>query len=257
MRLIDTGYNNAAMNMAIDEALLDSKEPILRFYRWKPAALSIGYFQSIKDFNFENLKKYNIDLVRRITGGNAVLHYKEITYSFIIDEKEMPKSVIESYRVISNGLLNGLRILGLKAQMNEDVDKGETSAVCFNDPSWYEIVVNNKKMIGSAQKRINGRLLQHGAILIDIDIEKYCSLFNNYNKNLIDKVKKRMTSINNELNKKIGYNDVKEAMRKGFEDNFKIRLREDRLTKEELAKAKELSEKKYSTKEWNRKLFIK
>ena len=200
-RLIDTGLNKPSMNMAIDEALLTSKLPVLRFYGWKPAGLSIGYFQSTKNFNLKNLKKHNVDLVRRPTGGNAVLHDKEVTYSFIIDEKEMPKSIVESYKMISKGLLQGLKNLGLNAAMNENVEKGEKSAVCFNDTSWYEIIVNGKKIVGSAQKRVNGKLLQHGAILIDTDVEKYCSLFNNCNKELINKVKQRMTSINDELKK--------------------------------------------------------
>ena len=78
----------------------------------------------------------------------------------------MPKSVIESYKIISKGLLQGLKSLGLNPTMNEDVKKEEKSAICFNDPSWYEIVVNGKKIVGSAQKRMNGKLLQHGAVLI-------------------------------------------------------------------------------------------
>lgn len=288
-RLIDTGFNNAFMNMAIDEALLTSKIPVLRFYGWKPAGLSIGYFQSIKSFNFENLKKHKIDLVRRLTGGNAVLHDKELTYSVIIDEKEMPKSIIESYKVISKGLLQGLKNLGLNAVMNEYVEKGEKSAVCFNDTSWYEIIVNGKKIVGSAQKRINGKILQHGAVLIDADVEKYCSLFNNCNPELIEKVKQRMTSINEELknfacigfdgfsqsekpcsasrreqplprltnakffNKKVDYQMVKQAMKNGFEKALGIEFEVSRLTKEEKKLAERLEKEKYKTKRWNSK----
>ena len=250
-RLIDSGFNSPAMNMAIDEALLNSKIPILRFYGWRPAGLSIGYFQSVKAFNFENLKKHKIELVRRLTGGNAVLHDKELTYSFIIDESKMPKSIVESYKEISKGLLQGLRNLGLKAVMNEVVSKGEKSAVCFNDPSWYEIIVNGKKIVGSAQKRVDGKLLQHGAVLIDIDVDKYCSLFNNCGKELISKVKERMTSINDELNGKIGYDDVKVAMVQGFEKELKIDFEISKLSKEELELSKKLERNKYSTDKWN------
>jgi lipoate-protein ligase A len=239
------------MNMAIDEALLSSKLPVLRFYGWKPAGLSIGYFQSVKNFNFENLKRHNIELVRRLTGGNAVLHDKEVTYSFIIDEKEMPKSVVESYREISKGLLKGLENLGLKAVMNKEVEKGGKSAVCFNDPSWYEIIVNGKKIVGSAQKRIDGKLLQHGAVLIDIDTEKYCSLFDNCNKGLIEKVKERMTSINDEIDGKVDYGKVKEAVKKGFEKALNIEFIEDGLSSEEKELVKELERNKYSTDKWN------
>ena len=86
-RLIDSGYNDPFLNMAIDEALLTSKLPVLRFYRWKPATVSIGYFQSMKnEINLEKCKKLNIGFVRRLTGGKAVFHDQELTYSFIINK---------------------------------------------------------------------------------------------------------------------------------------------------------------------------
>lgn len=250
-RLVDSGFNSAAMNMAIDEALLKSKLPVVRFYGWKPAGLSIGYFQSVDKFNLESLKKHNVDLVRRLTGGNAVLHDKELTYSFIIDEKEMPKSIVESYKEISKGLLAGLKKLGLKAVMNEDVSKNGKSAVCFNDPSWYEIVVDGKKIVGSAQKRVDGKLLQHGAVLIDVDVEKYCSLFKDCNDELISKVKGRMTSVNDELKEEKSYDDVKKALIKGFEEELGIGFVEDGLSEEETELSSRLEKGKYSSKKWN------
>jgi len=286
-RLIETGYNTPSMNMSIDEALLSSKLPVLRFYGWKPAGLSLGRFQTVNQINIEQCKRLGIEIVRRPTGGNAVLHDKELTYSFIIDEKLMPSSVIESYKYISKGLVQGLRDIGLDAAMNEDVEKGGKSAVCFNDPSWYEIVVNGKKIIGSAQKRIDGKILQHGAVLVDIDVERYCSLFNNCNKELIDKLKERMTSINCELKKKsshgadepgdapsgvahrtceacpsaamdgwifskeVIYKKLKQAMKKGFEKALDIDIVEDELTEDELILAKKLEKEKYSRDEWN------
>jgi len=165
----------------------------------------------------------------------------------------MPKSVIESYEIISKGLLQGLKNLGLKAVMNKEVEKDKKSAVCFNDPSWYEILVNGKKIIGSAQKRVKGKLLQHGAILIDIDVEKYCSLFNINNCDLLKKLKKRMTSLNNELNK-INYNNVKIAMKNGFKETLNIKFQESELTKEEKILAEKLNKEKYSKDKWNFRL---
>lgn len=251
-RLIDTNYNNAFMNMAIDEALLTSKLPVLRFYGWKPAGLSVGYFQSIKDFNFNNLKKHKIDLVRRLTGGNAVLHDKELTYSVIIDESLMPKSIIESYKVISKGILLALKEVGVNASMEKIIKKNKNkSAVCFSEPSYYELTANNKKIVGSAQTRRKGKLLQHGAILIDIDTKKYFSLFKINNKTFLKKLENRMTSINKELNKELSCNDIKTSMVKGFEKALKIKFVNDKLTKEELRLAKELYNDKYSTKNWN------
>jgi lipoyl(octanoyl) transferase len=246
-RLINSGYNTPAMNMAIDEALLTSKEPVLRFYQWEPAGLSIGYFQSAKEINLDNLK--DIQLVRRLTGGNAVLHENELTYSFIIDEKEMPSSVIESYRIISQGLLEGLKLLGLNPTMNKVVEKQQKSAICFHDPSWYEILVDGKKIIGSAQKRTKGKVLQHGAILLDINTDKYASLFKKYNPKLALKLKQRITCINDI--KPVSYVELQEAMQKGFSKHFELTNSE--LTVEELALAKEL-EKKYLSEEWNFKV---
>ncbi|HLC96244.1 MAG TPA: biotin/lipoate A/B protein ligase family protein [Candidatus Nanoarchaeia archaeon] len=253
VRLLDTGIHDAFMNMAIDEALLSSSMPVLRFYAWKPAALSIGYFQSKEQFNFDALRSNNIDFVRRVTGGNAVLHDVEITYSFIIDESQMPASIVESYKVISKGLLQGLKNLGLDPRMNEEVTKGHKSAVCFQEPSWYEILVNGKKILGSAQKRIQGKLLQHGAILIEADIDTYCSLFKNYSTQMAKEVKKRMTSIATERNKKTDYAEVRDAMADGFRTALNMDIQKSSLTGDEMAAAETLSRKKYGTATWNMK----
>lgn len=250
-RLINSGMNSPSMNMAIDEALLTSKEPVLRLYQWKPVGLSIGYFQKIQEINQEFCKSKNIKIVRRLTGGNAVLHDKELTYSFIIDEKLMPESIIDSYKEISKGILKALQLLGLKAAMNKKIKNEKSSAVCFNEPSWYEILVNKKKIAGSAQKRVNGKLLQHGAILVDIDIEKYAHCFNNCAQELIHRLKKRITSINNELKQKPDYKKIAQAMKKGFEKALAIRFTKDMLTPHEKKLAQELNKTKYSTKEWN------
>jgi len=249
-RLINTNYNDAYMNMAIDEALLSSEKPVLRFYRWKPAALSLGYSQTIDEINISQCEKLGIDYVRRLTGGKAVLHDKELTYSFIINEDVMPKKIIDSYMIISNGILFALKQLGINAYMKDTISKSRRSSICFNEPSYYEITVKNKKLIGSAQTRKNSKLLQHGSILMDIDIEKMCSLFKNYNKRTINHSKKRITSIN-KLNKKISYRDLSRAIKKGFEENFQIKLFNDDLTNKELRLAKKLLKERYSTKMWN------
>ncbi|MBD3164292.1 octanoyltransferase [Candidatus Woesearchaeota archaeon] len=278
-RLIDTGFNDAFQNMAVDEALLSSELPVLRFYRWKPAALSIGYFQHIGQINKQFCRNNSIDIVRRITGGNAVLHNNELTYSFIIDEKEMPKGVTESYKKIAQGLLNGLRNLGLDAAMNKDIAHGEKSMLCFSEPSWYEIVVNKKKIIGSAQKRIKGKLLQHGAILVDIDIKKYANCFNNCSGEIIKKLHGRMACIRQELEKfglaslsrdcrpqgagqglrsnpskpmhaKFFYESLKKFLVGGFEKTG-IEFERSELSETEQELAQRLNNEKYSSGKWN------
>src|SRR3989344_4594328 len=283
-RLINTNYNNAYLNMAIDEALLISEKPVLRLYRWKPAALSLGYSQRMDEINLIQCEKLGIDYVRRLTGGKAVLHDKELTYSFIINEDAMPKRIIDSYMVISNAILFALKKLGINAYMKESVkmsetqrvsehaqmskkpcffehsqksmifdessifDKSKSSAICFNEPSYYEITAKNKKLVGSAQTRKNSKLLQHGSILLDIDIEKMCSLFRNCNKRTINLSKKRITSLK-EINGNVNCNTLIRAIKKGFEENFQIRLYDDELSDNELKLAKKLAKEKYSSKQ--------
>ncbi len=116
MDFIDTGFNNAFTNMAIDEVLLSSRVPILRFYQWEPCAVSIGRYQDLDDIELEYCAENSIDVVRRITGGKAVLHERELTYSFIIDKELMPRSIIESYKIISSAIIQGLRTLGLNPE---------------------------------------------------------------------------------------------------------------------------------------------
>ncbi len=254
-RLIQDGYHNAYTNMAIDEVLLQSEVPVLRFYRWRPPAISIGYFQRLEDeIDLEECKRRGIGYVRRITGGKAVLHDRELTYSFVISQDLMPKSITESYKVISRAILTALENLGLEAEMSEKVKRTQKSSFCFNDPFYYEIVVNGKKIVGSAQVRKNGKLLQHGSILIDFDIEKMCSLFKGGGK--ISQVQEKVTSLNTkkvrgELGKRIEFEDLALALKKGFEENFNVRLIPDELTRKEKILAQEIAAAKFSTREWN------
>ncbi len=280
-RFINTGYNNAAMNMAIDEALLDSKLPVLRVYGWKPAAISIGYNQDIrKHINLDACKKLGIDIIRRPTGGKAVLHDMELTYSVIIDlndknydsNKIIPEnhkdSILESYKIISKGILHALQSLRISAVMKETKPEKTDTAICFNEPSWYEILArdssdnganknnnkeedNWKKIVGSAQRRINGKILQHGAILLDCDIEKMCKLFNTDFESAVKATKERVTSLSQLTGRSIAFSELAAALKLGFEKNFNLELIDDNLTQEELAAADKLYKEKYNTDGWN------
>jgi lipoyl(octanoyl) transferase len=185
----------------------------------------------VDEINQEYCGNNGIRIVRRITGGKAVLHDKEITYSIIIDNELMPESVIESYKELSKGLLEGLKILGLNAVMNEKVEKKEKSPVCFSDPSWYEIVAKGKKIIGSAQKRVNGKILQHGAILIDLNFTTYANCF--LKPPEVNNLKERITTIKLELGKDIKPTQVKDAIILGFKRTLNIKFKKDRLTNDE------------------------
>ena len=263
-RFIDTGFRNAFENMAIDESILTyCKIPTLRVYGWKPAAISIGYNQNAeKDINLDYCKKNNIEIVRRITGGKAVFHDKEVTYSFILPENNnlIPFEVNESYKIIANALIIALKKTGINAEIKKTPEKIATP-ICFNSSNWYEILVNGRKISGSAQRRFNGKVLQHGPILIDFDYNKNNSIFNSNNDfNSINNLKNRVTSLKNELkncNNRMSYEKLKNAIKSGFKGNFDFDIVEDCLTNNEMDFAAKLKEEKYSTEEWNYKLLTK
>ena len=237
MDLIDTGFNNAFMNMAIDEVLLTSRVPVLRFYQWEPCAVSIGRYQELDDIDLEYCAENSIDVVRRITGGKAVLHEKELTYSFIIDKDEMPQSIIESYKVISSAIIQGLRVLGLKPEMNRSKVENRDNPVCFQEPSFNELTINRKKFVGSAQVRRKEKLLQHGSILTGIDTEKHSCCFKK--KPEVDDLRKRITYID------IPEEKLKSAIKHGFSGYFNTSMNERSLCDREISEAEELAGMRY------------
>ncbi|WEA43701.1 lipoate--protein ligase family protein [Priestia aryabhattai] len=269
-RFIDSNNRSPYYNMALDEALLEwhSKgeiPPTIRFYGWNPPTLSIGYFQKAeKEINFDKVKELGLGFVRRPTGGRGVLHDEELTYSVIVSEEypNMPKTVTEAYRVISEGLLEGFRSLGLEAyfaiprsEEEKNSLKNPRSSVCFDAPSWYELVVEGRKIAGSAQTRQKGVILQHGSILLEIDEDKLFSVFNYPN----DRVKERMqrafrskaVAINAIAGRKISIEEAKEAFYKGFASALNIDLEPYTLSEEEEAYVEELARTKYGSDEWN------
>jgi lipoyl(octanoyl) transferase len=271
-RFIDTGSLSPAMNMAIDEAILTVHSegktlPTVRFYTWDPATLSIGYFQKAeKEINFEKVREYGLGFVRRPTGGRAVLHDKELTYSVIVSENypEMPSQVTEAYRVISNGLLKGFQNLGFHAEMVSLASEEEKakyaslgSSACFDSPSWYELVVEGKKVAGSAQTRQKGTILQHGSILLDWDVDMLFNVLNFPSERVKDRMKAsfldKAVAINLLGERVVTLEEAKKAFFAGFAEGLEIELVPSELTKEELDLAKELAEQRYGTDEWNYK----
>lgn len=166
-RLINSGFQTGAMNMALDEALLHSVArgdslPVLRFYRWSPATVTLGYAQSVHtDLDLDVCRRAGLDVVRRSTGGRAVLHDHEVTYSVIapLNTLIFGNSVLDCYRVISEILQKTLRQLGLPAQLVPGKLRGghqnATKAICFSAPSQYELVIDGRKVAGSAQTADN------------------------------------------------------------------------------------------------------
>ena len=267
---INSGPCSPSFNMALDEALLEwhsegSISPVIRFYQWNPATLSIGYFQQVeRDINIQAVKEQNLGFVRRPTGGRAVLHDKELTYSVIVSENypQMPASVTEAYRVISEGILLGFQNLGLHAyfsvpETQEQLDdlKKPKSAVCFDAPSWYELVVEGKKVAGSAQTRQKGVILQHGSILLDLDEELLLSVFNFSSPDAKEKMRKKLpekaVAMNQFVETPFTIEQCIEAFSKGFEEAMQIELIPFIMSKEKLQYVEQLAKKKYASDDWN------
>lgn len=269
-RFIDSGNGSAAFNMALDEALLNWQSkgeipPVIRFYGWDPATLSIGYFQKAeKEIDLGAVKNLGLGFVRRPTGGRGVLHEHELTYSVIVSEShpKMPQSVTEAYRVISEGILKGFHQLGLdayfavpKTEEEREALKSPHSAVCFDAPSWYELVVEGRKVAGSAQTRQKGVILQHGSILLDLDEDKLFSLFKYPN----DRVRERMqrafknkaVAINDISPRRITLEEAKTAFQKGFAEGLDIHLEPYELTEAELEVVHRIAKERYESEEWN------
>ncbi|MFC6039906.1 biotin/lipoate A/B protein ligase family protein [Paenisporosarcina macmurdoensis] len=266
---INSGACRPSYNMALDEALLDWHSegllpPIVRFYGWTPATLSIGYFQNVeKEINMEEVKKHNLGFVRRPTGGRGVLHEHELTYSIIVSEDypNMPATVTEAYRVLSEGLLIGFQKLGLDAYFSvpDTVEKksdlkNPKSAVCFDAPSWYELVVEGKKVAGSAQTRQKGVILQHGAILLDLDEDKLVSLFNYPSEEVKARVRRglpeKAVAINRIRKTPATIEECIEAFKSGFAEGLDVNLEPYSLTNEQIEYVKELETRRYAHDDW-------
>ncbi|WP_175991067.1 biotin/lipoate A/B protein ligase family protein [Bacillus sp. Marseille-Q1617] len=269
-RFIDSGNCSPSYNMALDEALLDWHSegkipPTIRFYGWDPATLSVGYFQKVeKEINMDAVNEHGLGFVRRPTGGRGVLHDEELTYSVIVseDHPEMPKTVTEAYRVISEGILKGFQGLGLEAYFavpktaeEREGLKNPRSAVCFDAPSWYELVVEGRKVAGSAQTRQKGVILQHGSILLDLDEDKLFSLFKYPSERVKERMQKAFKSkavaMNEISSERITMDMAKEAFKKGFEDGLNIHLEPYVLSEEETQYVETLAKTRYESDAWN------
>lgn len=259
-RCIDTTDNNAAFNMALDEALLETVSkgeslPILRFYGWNPPAISLGYFQKIENsIDSEFCKANGIDIVRRITGGRTVLHNHELTYSIIIPESSefVKGSITEAYKKISIGLLEGLKLCNINAEFSPGIAHQSSTSACFEASSKYEIVIDGKKLVGSAQTRKKGVVLQHGSIMISFDTNIFAGCLGlsgaGKEKFVLD-YKNKAATIECDYGKYVGKELLIKNIKKSFEEFGDNDLLEDTTTKNEEILSKEL-EKKYSSYKW-------
>jgi lipoate-protein ligase A len=264
-RILPFGKAGAAENMAVDEAVFRENirkkaPPTLRFYGWRTPALSIGYFQDYeKEVDREACRKFGVDIIRRPTGGKAVLHEQELTYAVIAgaDSALFPPDILKTYRVISGCIAEGLAGVGIRAEMKAEgrhSPDGRLRSACFSFPSRYELLVGGRKICGSAQMRSHGVFLQHGALLMAFDPLRTCAVMLPHRdmEKEADLLRNAVTSVGEQVGPAVGEEILCRALGEGFERVLDIRLREGSLTPEEEGLKDELITKKYGSESWNR-----
>lgn len=259
-----------ALNMAIDEALLAAQveggfPPTLRLYAWRPACMSLGYFQrATSEVDLEACRAAGVDVVRRPTGGRAVLHEHELTYSVVVRQALLPGSVLETYQVLSEGILAGLSYLGIHGEQARPRARTETGArrdetdgahaACFDAPSWYETMVGGRKIVGSAQTRRDGVILQHGSLLLKFEPARLAGLLRVRHEDrrtaLTAELVERVTSVSESVGREVGFAEAARALMCGMAKALDVSMFQAGYAVEEIELAKRLYREKYTNEQW-------
>lgn len=248
-RLIESGPGEPAWNMAVDEALVTSHsqgdcQPVLRLYTWAPPALSLGYFQKTTGIRFDLLDRLGIVPVRRSTGGRAVLHFGDLTYSVVARVgQDTPQSLAASYRYLCSGLLTAFSSLGLEAQMGTESLGADMPASCFAVATPGDITWHGRKFVGSAQKRFGTSLLQHGSILLRSQEKILSDIFAGEEKTRSQTLLGKVTCLDDILKRRMELEVISEALASGFKRALNIEFQLDGLSCEEEALAASLAVK--------------
>lgn len=266
-RLINCGEQNGAWNMALDEALLNAVDrgesaPVLRLYRWNPATVTLGYFQQGSDVvNLEACREFGYSVVRRITGGRAVLHDQEVTYAVISPEQNsiFPGGVARNYHVIAEVLRATLADFGLQATISSGRKDnkgavGVEKSACFTAPAMSELVLNGRKMTGSAQKRLSTAFIQHGSIPLQIDAERLYRTLNTGNQvdqdRRIARLTERIGWMNHFLNQPVEVSAVEKRLVRQFQQVVAVDFVDDVPNRSETDEANRLLKEKYANPDW-------
>ena len=252
-RFIDTGPCSAFYNMALDEAIATAVRtgnlpPTLRIYGWDMPSVSIGCFQKVSDINIDYCLGKGIPIVRRPTGGRAILHDYEITYSFSAktDSGVFSKGLLDSYEKVSSAFGLALSKIGLASELKLQREPRNRSPLCFQSTSYGEITIFGKKVIGSAQKRWPDCLLQQGSIPFILDKDEIAKVFRLQSPEIGDKIiglKEILPHLN--------LRDLRDAIRISFEETFNTRLVLSPPLEDEVSLAGEIEIKKYLSPRWN------
>ena len=267
-RLIQSPALSGAENMALDESILDAVSsadapPTLRLYAWSPPCLSLGYAQPYADVDIERLATRGWTIVRRPTGGRAILHTDELTYSVIapVELPELAGGVMQSYRQLSRALVSGLEYLGLTVSVAPEVQLSKMergNPVCFEVPSSYEIEVDGRKLLGSAQVRRVKGVLQHGTLPLEGDVTRIVEVLNfkdeDSRQRARQRVKARAASLSELTSSRVTWEQAAGALRKGFEHALGWKFDEQLPSPAELDRASELIFNRYSNPDWTARI---
>jgi lipoyl(octanoyl) transferase len=266
-RLIVTPAARGAWNMAVDEAILEhigrGESPAsLRLYAWDPACLSLGHAQPFADVDRARLKEHGWEVVRRATGGRAILHTDELTYSVTgsADEPVLAGGVLESYNQLAGALLLAVKNLGLPVEMKEGKADGAIAPnpVCFEVPSTYEITANGKKLIGSAQARKKEGVLQHGSLPLTGDLTRICQALTFESDaarlNAAQRLLARATTVESAVNRAVSWEEAAKAFIHAFEEQLGLCFEKGDLSESESKRADELVREKYAHPSWTERV---
>jgi lipoate-protein ligase A len=253
--------------MAVDEAILEStaqgkNNPTLRLFAWQPPCLSLGYAQFFSDVDISYLQANGWDIVRRPTGGRAILHTDELTYSVTGPDNEpcLRGDILSSYHRLSEAILMALQELGMTVEttLKEEVVKGDPEPVCFEVPSNYEITFAGKKLVGSAQARRKGGVLQHGTLPLHGDLTRITQALSfpdeDARAQAAERLLTRATTVETALGKLITWEEAADAFTHAFSQTLNLDLIYGGLTPEEEKRVEELVAEKYGNKEWTRRM---
>ena len=253
--------------MAVDESILEhigrgASLPTLRLYAWTPACLSLGQAQPYADVDVTRLKQRGWEVVRRATGGRAILHTDELTYSVIApsNEPRVEGSVLESYNRLAQALLLAVQSLEIPVEMKEGKASESTTPnpICFEVPSTYEITVNGKKLIGSAQARKKEGVLQHGSLPLTGDLTRICQALVFENESARDDASQRLleraTTVESALGVGVSWEKAQQAFVHAFEAQFGLSFERGTLSESESKRAEELVKEKYAHPAWTERV---
>jgi lipoate-protein ligase A len=261
-RFLNTGIQETALNMAIDEAILlhhiqGQVPPTLRVFRWSQPAITLGRFQSIeREILLDVCQQHGVPLVRRPTGGRAVYHRDELTYSIVIGKRDgVPSGVVVAYAYLAQGLLAALQELGVQAEISDERVHKNPSAACFASSTQADLTSGGYKLVGSAQVWKDESLLQQGSLPIDDRASEFFEMLRYPS----DEARAQALALYLEKATPLHtfcpdatWDDTAEAFRQGFGTALQVEFQPGELTPSEWDLAHQLVEEKYNKLNWRK-----